>query len=135
MSGLWDKLILFVTWVGYYYFEFWCDMFWLCLFVQGTINMAPGDLWEDMVRTLNDSPKWNPTILESRVRISGESSVVFISLIYYHNVLISFLNNRIQTAPYNVELFFSLWILVIMKIKHFRVAEKMLNNLYSPQAF
>jgi len=69
--------------------------------------MAPGDLWEDMVRTLNDSPKWNPTILESRVRISGESSMVFISLIYYHNVLISFLNNRIQNAPYNVELFFS----------------------------
>ncbi|XP_053408877.1 steroidogenic acute regulatory protein-like isoform X1 [Mercenaria mercenaria] len=34
--------------------------------LQGVIDMAPHDLWQDMVNTLNDSPKWNPTILESR---------------------------------------------------------------------
>ncbi|KAL4229112.1 StAR-related lipid transfer protein 3 [Mactra antiquata] len=34
--------------------------------LQGIIKMAPQDLWQDMVTTLNDSPKWNPTILESR---------------------------------------------------------------------
>lgn len=37
--------------------------------LRGIVNMAPGDLWEDMVHTLNDSPKWNPTILESRTLI------------------------------------------------------------------
>ncbi|XP_052253897.1 stAR-related lipid transfer protein 3-like isoform X3 [Dreissena polymorpha] len=34
--------------------------------LRGVVNMAPKDLWEDMVQGLNESPKWNPTILESR---------------------------------------------------------------------
>ncbi|XP_052804044.1 steroidogenic acute regulatory protein-like isoform X3 [Mya arenaria] len=37
--------------------------------LKGFINMAPRDLWEDMVKTLNESPEWNPTILESRTLV------------------------------------------------------------------
>jgi len=52
--------------------------------LQGYVNIAPGDLWEDMVVTLNQSPEWNPTILESRV---SSMTVIFYKVFFFFIIL------------------------------------------------
>lgn len=38
--------------------------------LQGIIPMPPKDCWLEMVTNLNDSPRWNPTVIESRSLLS-----------------------------------------------------------------
>ena len=38
-----------------------------CFLPQGILPLPPKECWAEMVAGLNDSPRWNPTVIESRV--------------------------------------------------------------------
>ena len=50
--------------------------------LQGIIPMAPKECWTEMVTNLNESPRWNPTVIESRVSMLCVRDRVWFSGLY-----------------------------------------------------
>ena len=40
------------------------------IYFQGILPLPPKECWSEMIAGLNDSPRWNPTVIESRVSIN-----------------------------------------------------------------
>lgn len=63
--------------------------------LTGKVNYPPGKLLMEFFHNIDDIPKWNPTLLESRVIKVGYLNIVYVLIVLINMILINIIFNFI----------------------------------------